>query len=253
MIHLDNFIDMSIKAQGSSDKDRITPAVSSVTQNDGQVAESKLDRARFNLYTVLIVGAGGSPSFFWAFILAAAGQMLIAFSLAELASAYPDASGQVYWTAAAVKTPRWKGFLSYFSGAMTFFGWIFACGGGAVLATALGVLVNEAYSPSKWQIYLLVIAAFLLAVLFNIILIRALPAITSFMIVFLNVAAIFIFISLLARANPKASAKTAFLDILNETGWDSDGVVFFLCIMPGILTICLIDTAAHMAEELPQP
>ncbi|KAL2783371.1 hypothetical protein BJX66DRAFT_344998 [Aspergillus keveii] len=104
-------------------------------------------------YTVLIVGAGGSPFFFWAFLLAAAGRMSIAFSLAELASAYLDASGQVYWTAAAVENPRWKGFLSYFSGAMTFFGWIFACGGGAVLAaqfiTALGILVNEAYSPSR--------------------------------------------------------------------------------------------------------
>jgi amino acid transporter len=44
-------------------------------------------------YTVLIVGAGGSPFFFWAFLLAAAGRMSIAFSLAELASAYPDASG----------------------------------------------------------------------------------------------------------------------------------------------------------------
>jgi amino acid transporter len=39
------------------------------------------------------VGAGGSPFFFWAFLLAAAGQMLIAFSLAELVSAYPDALG----------------------------------------------------------------------------------------------------------------------------------------------------------------
>jgi amino acid transporter len=163
----------------------------------------------------------------------------------------------VYWTAAAVRNPRWKGFLSYFSGAMAFFGWIFACCGGAVLAaqfiTALGVLVEDTYSPSKWQIYLLVIAAFLVAILFNTILIQALPAITSFMIVFLNVAAIFIFITLLAKTNPKASAKTAFLDVRNETGWDSDGVVFFLCIMPGILTICLFDTAAHMAEELPQP
>jgi amino acid transporter len=163
----------------------------------------------------------------------------------------------VYWTAAAVKNPRWKELLSYFSGAMAFFGWIFACGGGAVLAaqliTAVGVLVNEVYSPSKWQIYLLVIAAFLVAVLFNTILIQTLPAITSFMIVFLNVAAICIFITLLAKKHPKASAETAFLDVLNETGWDPDGVVFFLCIMPGILTICLFDTAAHMADELLQP
>jgi hypothetical protein len=48
-IYLDNPKDMSLKAQGSSEKDRTTPAVSLVTQNDGQVAESrsKLDPARF--------------------------------------------------------------------------------------------------------------------------------------------------------------------------------------------------------------
>ncbi|KAL4769299.1 amino acid/polyamine transporter I [Aspergillus nidulans var. acristatus] len=268
---------MSIDAQENSDKARMTPVLErSETQHEGQVAESRLEQTRFSLwstigiqfavatpplaipsYTVLIVGAGGSPFFFWAFLLAAVGQMLIAFSLAELASAYPDASGQVYWTAAAVRSPRWKAFLSYLSGAMAFFGWIFACGGGAVLTahfvTGLGVLISETYSPSTWQIYLLVLAAFLCAVLFNTLLIQTLPAISIFMIVFLNAAALFIFITLLAKTHPKASAETAFLDVLNETGWDSDGVVFFLSIMPGLLTICLFDTAAHMAEELPQP
>jgi hypothetical protein len=130
----------------------------------------------------------------------------------------------VYWTAAAVRNSRWKGFLSYFSG-----------------------------NPPRWQIYLLVIAVSLFAVLFNTTLIRALPAITSFMVIFLNAAALFIFITLLAKTHPKASPRTAFLNVRNETGWDSNVVVFSLCIMPGVLTICLFDTAAHMAEELPQP
>lgn len=73
------------------------------------------------------------------------------------------------------------------------------------------------------------------------------------MVVFLNVAALFICISLLAVVQPKASAKTAFLDVVNETGWSSDGLVFFLGLLPGMMTVCLFDTAAHMAEELPHP
>ncbi|KAL3452681.1 amino acid permease-domain-containing protein [Aspergillus insuetus] len=268
---------MSAETHENLDKGRMSFVLGrSETQHEGQVAESRLDRTRFNLwstigiqfavatpplaitsYTVLIVDAGGIPCSLWAFIPVAVGQVLIAFSLAELGSAYPDASGQVYWTAAVANSPRWKGFLSYLNGAMEFFGWIFACGGGAVptaqFITSLGVLVNETHRASTWKIYLLVIAASLCAVLFNIILIQSLPALPTFMIVFLNAAALFIFISLLANTHPKASAKSSFLDVLSETGWDSDRVVFFLCIMPGILTICLFDTAAHMAEELPHP
>lgn len=131
------------------------------------------------------------------------------------------------------------------------------CGGAAVLTseslTALGVLVNETYIATIWQHYLIVIGVLLFAVLFNTVLIRALPAITTFMVVFLNAAALFIFLTLVIKTNPKASARTAFVDVINETGWESEGVVFFLATLPGLLTISLFDTAAHMAGELPQP
>ncbi|KAL4971422.1 amino acid/polyamine transporter I [Aspergillus desertorum] len=259
-----------------SSKDLFSPQLEPIeTQHEGQVADGILDRSRFSIwstvgiqfsvtaaplaipsYTVMIAGAGGSPFFFWAYLTAALGQMLVAISLAELASAYPDTSGQVYWTA-AVSSPKWARFLSYFSGALTSFGWIFACGGAAVLTseflTALGVLVNETYRATTWQHYLIVIGVLLFAVLFNTVLIRTLPAITTFMVVFLNAAALFIFLTLMIKTNPKASARTAFVDVINETGWESDGVVFFLATLPGLLTISLFDTAAHMAGELPQP
>ena len=41
----------------------------------------------------LVVGAGGSPYFFWGLIVAIFGQFLVAFSLAELAASYPHTSG----------------------------------------------------------------------------------------------------------------------------------------------------------------
>jgi hypothetical protein len=105
---------MSADTHENLDKGRMSPVLGrSETQHEGQIAESRLDRTRFTLwstigiqfavatpplgipsYRVLIVDAGGSPFFFWAFILAAVGQMLIAFSLAELASAYPDPPGK---------------------------------------------------------------------------------------------------------------------------------------------------------------
>jgi amino acid transporter len=104
---------MRLNAKAGLDNNLKGPGLSrSATQHGGQATDSRLEQTRFNLwstvgiqfgvaaspfaipsYTVLIVGTGGSPFFFWAFLLAAVGQMLIAFSVAELASAYPDASG----------------------------------------------------------------------------------------------------------------------------------------------------------------
>lgn len=45
-------------------------------------------------YTTLIAGVGGSPFYFWGFLVAAVSQLLVAVSLAELSSAYPHTSGK---------------------------------------------------------------------------------------------------------------------------------------------------------------
>lgn len=45
------------------------------------------------VYITLVLGAGGSPYFFYAFLVAALGQMLICICMAEIASVFPHASG----------------------------------------------------------------------------------------------------------------------------------------------------------------
>ena len=45
-------------------------------------------------YLVFILGAGGSPFFFYAFLVAATGQLLVCTCLAEIASVFPHASGK---------------------------------------------------------------------------------------------------------------------------------------------------------------
>jgi choline transport protein len=47
-------------------------------------------------YLVFILGAGGSPFFFYAFLVAASGQLLICTCLAEIASVFPHASGKPF-------------------------------------------------------------------------------------------------------------------------------------------------------------
>lgn len=64
---------------------------------------------------------------------------------------------------------------------------------------------------------------------------------------------IMIFVGLLVRANPKQSGKVALTEFINETGWSSSGLVFFLGLLPGITTINGFDSSAHMADEMPNP
>lgn len=45
-------------------------------------------------YLTFILGLGGSPYFFYGFLVAAFGQILLCLSLAEIAAVYPHASGK---------------------------------------------------------------------------------------------------------------------------------------------------------------
>jgi len=47
------------------------------------------------VYITLVLGAGGSPYFFYAFLVAAVGQMVVCICMAEIASCFPHASGEL--------------------------------------------------------------------------------------------------------------------------------------------------------------
>lgn len=73
------------------------------------------------------------------------------------------------------------------------------------------------------------------------------------MIGYINIGSLFILIALLVRATPKPTARQVFVDVVNNTGWSSNGLVFFLALLPGLTAINGFDSAAHMADELPHP
>lgn len=118
---------------------------------------------------------------------------------------------------------------------------------------AMGVVITPDYVPQEYQVFLVAFANIVLAWAFNLIGIKWLPHLTKFMVFFLNGSAFLIFVVLLAKANPKQSAYDALIKVINETGWSSDSYVFLLGFLPGMLTVCLPDASAHMAEEVPRP
>lgn len=109
------------------------------------------------------------------------------------------------------------------------------------------------YSPEKYQILLILFAAAALVTALNTVLMKAYGWSVKIGLLVINIGALFIFISLLAKVQPKADAHTAFVEVVNETGWSSNGLVFLFALLPGVLTVSLFDAAAHLAEEMPQP
>lgn len=79
------------------------------------------------------------------------------------------------------------------------------------------------------------------------------PLLLRAVVFFLLASTIYITVALLARTNPKASAATVFLDVVNETGWSSNGYIFMLCLLPGSTAVSGFDCATHLTEELPRP
>lgn len=140
---------------------------------------------------------------------------------------------------------------------MTLWGWNFAVAGGYFLSTQfiLGTasIINNSYVPQHYHSFLMSIAMFIIAIVMNTWLIKIYPAITKFFVVAINVAVIYIIVGLLAKAQPKADAKTVFIDVINNTGWSSNGLVFCFGILPGLVSLCLPDGATHLTEELPNP
>jgi choline transport protein len=164
--------------------------------------------------------------------------------------------GQVFWTA-ALSPPKWARFLSYWNGATTSLGWIFANTGTFIFTADIFAATIEIRNPGwvvqPYQIFLLSVACAAVGLILNIWLFNYYPYVTKFMVVFINLATVYVLVALLVRTDPKASAQTVFLNVINETGWSSNALVFLLCFLPGCVAISCFDTAAHMSEEMDEP
>ncbi|OJD19126.1 hypothetical protein AJ78_00912 [Emergomyces pasteurianus Ep9510] len=208
-------------------------------------------------YLALSIGTGGPPFFFYEFVFAGIGQIILCLALAELASSFPHALGPAHWVA-VLGPKKYARQLGYIMGWLTNACWFFICAASYLFLAQLTMAIVEAtiptYAPKIWHTYLLYIGFALNGLLVN------LPGAFKMLswslkaaVFFINGSAVFVFASLLARAHPKQSARTVFVDVVNETGWSSNVVVFFLCILPGVAGVGGLDSAPHLTDEVDNP
>lgn len=207
-------------------------------------------------FLLTVVGIGGSPVLVYGFIMAGSLDLVICFSLAELQSAFPHASGQVHWTYVLAPN-RFKRAFSFVCGVLSCGAWIFASFSATFITSMFVFCMVELYHPTYVNLpfhnYLVCAACFLTGWAVNVFGRRTLALFTNAMAWIINISTLYIIVALLARSHPKQSAQYVFSQITDETGWDSKGVVFFLGLTPSIACLTLFDGAVHMTDEIVEP
>lgn len=202
------------------------------------------------------IGIGGSPGLLYAFLLAVSLDLVVCYCLAELASAYPSSSGQVHWTY-HLAPDHLKRPLSFTVGVLSCAGWIFACFSVAYTTSmfilTLAQIYNPDYSPQTWHYYVIYLTIIVSCYLYNVFCFSTYSYVNYFLVFVINAGTLFIVVALLVRADHKRSAHYVFADFVNETGWSSNGVTFFLGLLPSIATVTFFDNAPHMTDEIPEP
>lgn len=198
---------------------------------------------------------GGTPLFFWGFIVMTIVGLATATTLAELASAIPHPGGQYIWVN-RLAPPKYKRFLSYVTALVSWLAAV-ATGSSSCLSVPTGVcaiisFLNPDFVYKRWMGFVGFQLLNLLTV-FGASFEMLLPRISKVMLLFSCVTICVIFITLFAMSRKDyMSAKDFFVTPINLTGWPK-GVAFIMGMNGANWSFSCLDVATHLAEEMPRP
>lgn len=143
--------------------------------------------------------------------------------------------------------------ISYIVGWLTVLGWqaglASVCYAVTLQIEGLTILLNPNYAFTGWQTALITIAVALCAVLFNTVLVSALPTL-EFVMLLLHFAAYFAFLFVLVFMGPESKASAVFDNFENAYGWPNAATAVIVGIIAPITTLTSADSVCHLAEEL---
>ncbi|KAF2139156.1 uncharacterized protein K452DRAFT_233037 [Aplosporella prunicola CBS 121167] len=206
---------------------------------------------------VLIVGveSGGPPVMIWSWVGLCLCTLAVAYSMAELCSAYPVAGGQYSWVVILAPKKIARG-LSYICGWFLLIG---ALSMGAVsqyiaanFVLGMANLSYPEYTIERWHTVLLAYLICGLAMLINIFTPHLLDKLSRGILIW-NITAFFvILITILACNDHKQDASFVFADFQNTTGWSAPYAAI-LGILQSAFGMCCYDAPSHMVEEIHEP
>ncbi|KAJ6442490.1 amino acid transporter [Purpureocillium lavendulum] len=193
----------------------------------------------------------------WSLPIAGLMTLIVSAGMAELASAYPVAGAQYYWSF-MVASDEYRPFASFFNGWMSIGGWWFGSSSVAnfVSSMILSIVIGwyPDYTPASWHQWLIYVLLIWIAAAVNILASNWIPRFNTFVFFLsaLTLSATAIILFVVARDH-HASAEWIFTDTTNQTGWPSDGFAFMLAISNAVYSFLGSDCGAHMCEEIPNP
>ncbi|KAH3950440.1 hypothetical protein HBI56_233280 [Parastagonospora nodorum] len=195
--------------------------------------------------------AGGSSSLIYGLIFTFMGSLACAASIAEMASMCPISGAQMHWS--YMFAPKeLKVVVSFIQGWVTIFAWQ-ATGASLCFLIAgqlqgIVKLNNPGYVIERWHTTLIMWAIVLVAYLQHMWTIKLLPVLEMFVgtLHILMFLALFLVMLIMGR---NASAEFVFTGFVNQTGWKSNGVAWFVGLLPAIFAFVGFDGAIHLSEE----
>ncbi|KAF2792521.1 amino acid transporter [Melanomma pulvis-pyrius CBS 109.77] len=196
---------------------------------------------------------GGPAGLLYGFLLVLVIYAAVVASMGELVSMWPTAGGQYHWTH-KLAPAEWKNMLAYITGWQSVIAWqALAASAGYLTATSLqGLIVNSqpSYNAQRYQGTLLVFSIMLICLIFNIFLSANLPLIEQAILWLHIILFIVVLVTLTVMAPHKSDSKDVWALWLNEGGYESKGVSFFVGLITPVFAYTGADGAVHMCEEI---
>ncbi|KLO20098.1 amino acid transporter [Schizopora paradoxa] len=203
---------------------------------------------------VLITGvsAGGPAVMIYSWIAISIVSLAVAYSMAEICSAYPVAGGQYSWVA-VLAPPRYARAASWATGWFMITG-ILAMGAtnnfiGANFILGQVQLTHPAFVIQRWQVVLLSYLIAAAGVFLNVLGPHLLDKLSKAAIIWNMVAFVVVIIVILVADDHKQSAEFVFQDFQNFTGF-GPAMAAILGILQSAFGMCCYDAPAHMTEEM---
>ncbi|KAG0289423.1 hypothetical protein BGZ98_003829 [Dissophora globulifera] len=196
------------------------------------------------------LNSGGPAVIIWGWVFVSAMSMCVAAAMAEICSSYPTSGGLYYWSSKLAG--RHGPFYAWVTGWWNLLGQ-FGCTAGidfglAILLCSVISLANG-WVYERWHVVLIYFLILIIHGLINTFLVR-LIAIMNTISVWVHIGGVvIILVTLLVKAEHKASASFVFTSFVNNTGWSSSVYVVLLGLLQSQFTMTGYDASAHMTEE----
>jgi amino acid permease (GABA permease) len=201
--------------------------------------------------------AGGSAAAVWCWLIAGSGCMCLAFSVAELVSAYPTCGG-LYYTVSRLAPKRYVPILSWLTGWINLLGQIAGVasseyGAAQMLLAAISMGTDFQYEITNNVTIGVMAGLTVITGLVNSLSTYWIEKFTKGYVIFHIAVLVSCCIALLAKTDNKNSAEYVFTNIESNSGWEPKGFSFLFGFLSVAWTMTDYDATAHITEEISNP